>query len=320
MIAHGFIGHWDEAESGRAVEGHLGGLWTDLGAAAGTKTVGVNRIQVDPGRWSTPFHRQTAEEEIFYVLGGSGVCLLDGSAFEVRVGDCIVHRPRELHSLRAGGDGLDVLAFGTRVRTEAAQLPRAGVSWLGGTWVETGRGDHPWAREAAAGEPELPEVGPRPPSVVNVDDVEGGDDPAGSWRLLARGAGAELTGLNWAHLNAGHEGAPPHCHSADEEIFVVLEGSGTLELWPSPQQRRSGREREDVAIRAGHVISRPASTGVAHGFRAGDDGITFLAYGTRNANDVCYYPRSNKISFRGLGLIARLEDLAYDDGEPSRRV
>jgi uncharacterized cupin superfamily protein len=64
------------------------------------------------------------------------------------------------------------------------------------------------------------------------------------------------------------------------------------------------------------VISRPASSGIAHGFRAGPDGMTFLAYGTRKANDVCYYPRSNKIYFRGLGLIARLEDLDYDDGEP----
>ena len=30
----------------------------------------------------------------------------------------------------------------------------------------------------------------------------------------------------------------------------------------------------------------------------------------------CYYPRSNKIYYRGVGLIARLEDLDYDDGEP----
>lgn len=316
MIARDFIGHWDEAESGRAEEGHLAGLWTNLGAAAGTRTVGVNRIRVDPGKWSTPFHRQTAEEETFFVLGGSGVCLLDGSAFEVRAGDCIVHRPRELHTLRAGDDGLDVLAFGTRVRTEAAHLPRAGVSWLGGTWVETGLGDHPWLREAKAGEPELPQLGPRPESVVNVDEVDGGDDPAGSWRVLARPAGAELTGLNWGHLNAGEEGAPPHCHSADEEIFVVLDGDGTLELWPTPQRLRAGEGREDVRIRAGHVVSRPASTGVAHGFRAGASGMTFLAYGTRNPNDVCYYPRSNKIYFRGLGLIARLDDLDYDDGEP----
>jgi hypothetical protein len=31
---------------------------------------------------------------------------------------------------------------------------------------------------------------------------------------------------------------------------------------------------------------------------------------------VCYYPRSNKIYWRGVGLITRLEPLGYDDGEP----
>ena len=312
------IAHWDEVESGRAEDGHLAGVWTGLGDAAGAKTVGVNRIQVDPGRWSTPFHRQTAEEEIFYVLGGSGICLLDGSSFAVGVGDCIVHRARELHSLRAGEEGLDVLAFGTRVRTEAAHLPRAGVSWLGGSWVEAGGGDHPWRREAAAGEPDVPEPGERPASVVNVDEVGGGSSPDGSWKLLARNAGAEQTGLNWGHLTAGAEGAPPHSHSADEEIFVVLDGEGVLELHPSPQRARAGVEYEEHPIRAGHVISRPAGTGIAHGLRAGAAGLTFLAYGTRRPDDVCYYPRSNKISFRGLGLIARLEDLDYDDGEPGR--
>ena len=49
---------------------------------------------------------------------------------------------------------------------------------------------------------------------------------------------------------------------------------------------------------------------------AGSDGLTYLAYGTRDSSDICYYPRSNKIFFRGLGLIARLEPLAYADGEP----
>jgi uncharacterized cupin superfamily protein len=310
------IAHWDEAAGGRAEAGHIAGVWTDLGRAAGTKTVGLKRIKVDPGKWSTPFHRQTAEEEIFFVLAGTGVCLLDGSAFDVRPGDCIVHRAREAHALRAGDDGLDVLAFGTRGATEVGHLPRAGVGWIGGTWTDVGGGDHPWDREAAAGEPEVPEVGARPQTVINVADIDAGDNPAGSWRLLARNAGAELTGLNWGQLNAGEEGAPPHSHSADEELFVVLEGDGILELWPNPQPVRAGKEKETVEIRAGHVISRPASTGISHAFRAGGNGIVFLAYGTRNANDICYYPRSNKIYFRGLGLVARLEDLDYDDGEP----
>jgi len=310
------ICHWDDVESGRAEAGHLAGEWTDLGSAAGTKTVGLKRIRIDPGKWSTPFHRQTAEEEIFYVLSGSGICLLEGSAFEVRPGDCIVHRVREAHTLRAGADGLDVLAFGMRGRTEAAHLPRAGVSWLGGSWVEVGMGDHPWERESAAGEPDVPDLGERPGSVVNVDEVEGGY--GGRWKLLARQAGSELTGLNWGSLEDGDEGAPPHVHSADEEIFVVLEGEGVFELWPSPQLARGGRELEELPIRAGHVLSRPASTGIAHGIRAGAPGLTYLAYGTRNPNDVCFYARSNKIYFRGLGLIGRLEDLDYFDGEPER--
>ena len=63
------------------------------------------------------------------------------------------------------------------------------------------------------------------------------------------------------------------------------------------------------------MISRPPGTGVAHMFRAGDRGLTYLAYGTRDPGDVCYYPRSNKIAFRGVGVIARLEQLDYWDGE-----
>ena len=308
------IAHWDDAPSGRAEAGHLAGTWTDLGRAAGSKTVGLKRIRVDAGKWSTPFHRQTAEEEIFFVLGGSGVCLLEGSAFEVRIGDCIVHRPHQLHALRAGSEGLDVLAFGTRVATEAPHLPRAGVSWLGGSWVEAGGGHHPWEREAEAGEPEVSEVGPRPGNVVNLDELEG--DFGGRVKALGRSAGADLTGLNWAQVDEGEEGAPPHLHSVDEEIFVVLDGEGVLQLWPTPQRVRQGVAYEEHPIRAGHVVSRTASSGIAHGFRAGAPGMTVLAYGTRRPDDVCYYPRSNKISFRGLGVIARLEDLAYDDGEP----
>jgi uncharacterized cupin superfamily protein len=62
-------------------------------------------------------------------------------------------------------------------------------------------------------------------------------------------------------------------------------------------------------------VSRPASSRVAHAFRAGPEGLTMLAYGTRDPNDIAYYPRSNKINFRGVGLITRLERLDYWDGE-----
>jgi uncharacterized cupin superfamily protein len=100
------------------------------------------------------------------------------------------------------------------------------------------------------------------------------------------------------------ESAPQHCHSVEEEIFVILDGEGVLVL-----------DEEETPVSSGHVVSRPAATGVSHMFRAGDAGLTYLAYGTRDPADVCYYPRSNKIAFRGVGVIARLERLEYWDGE-----
>jgi len=49
--------------------------------------------------------------------------------------------------------------------------------------------------------------------------------------------------------------------------------------------------------------------------RAGEEGMTLLAFGTSDPNDICYYPRSGKISFRGVGVIGRLEQVDYWDGE-----
>jgi uncharacterized cupin superfamily protein len=64
------------------------------------------------------------------------------------------------------------------------------------------------------------------------------------------------------------------------------------------------------------VVARPAGTSVAHAFRAGDGGLSLLMYGTREPNDVCFYPRSGKVYFVGLGLVARIgEPVDYWDGE-----
>jgi uncharacterized cupin superfamily protein len=302
--------HWDDVEPLDLRRGPMQLDRIDLGDAVGSKDLGVARLQLDPGGRSSPVHVELDEEEIFYVLAGSGLSWQDGKTYEVGPGDCIVHRVGwETHTLIAGPNGLDVLAFGERTNATATALPRAGVLRMSAT-VEIADGPHPWDREAAAGDLELPEPGTRPSNIVNIADVEGGD-----WKRLGAAAGSDRTGLNrgWSpHATSG----PVHCHSEDEEIFVVLEGSGALVLVPTPQMLRVGTAEEEIPIRAGHVISRAPGSGIAHGLRAGDEGMAFLAYGTRRPGDICYYPRSNKIYFRGLGLIARLEDLDYDDGEP----
>ena len=310
------IVHWDEVEAERAEQGHLAGTWSDLGSAAGSRNVGVTRIQVDLGRWSTPAHVELDEEEIYFVLGGSGLLWQDGQTYEVRRGDCVVQRvAEEAHTFRAADDGLDILAFGERTDATATYLPRAKVVRMAVT-VDVSPGPHPWEREAAAGEPEAPAPSPRP---ANISDLSAPEvEEGGAFVELAALAGSVRSGLNWVRLDSGRRGSPPHCHSAEEEIFVVLEGEGVLELWPTPGSPRlhPDFEYQEHALRAGHVIARPPGTRIAHSLRAGDAGITYLAYGTRDTNDVCYYPRSNKIFWRGVGLIARLEPLDYQDGEP----
>ena len=69
---------------------------------------------------------------------------------------------------------------------------------------------------------------------------------------------------------------------------------------------------EEHALRAGHVVARPPGTGIAHAFRAETE-LTMLSYGTREPNDITYYPRSDVFALRGIKLIGRLERLAGDD-------
>jgi uncharacterized cupin superfamily protein len=314
------ISHWDEVRSWRGERGHIAGTWQSL-TGRSSRTVGVKRIQVDPGMWSTPLHLEGAEEEIFFVLRGSGVSVQwegedEPVAYEVREGDCLVHLALEnAHTLRAGEDGLDVLAFGQRTYAPGITwLPRAGVAWLGESWAPVGaEDDHPWAREAAAGPPEVGELSPRPETIVNVAEVDpverDGETVGRRVRNLGREVGSVWTGLRHAEVLPGKLNAPPHCHALEEEIFVVLAGDGRLLLWEDDGVA-------EHAVRAGTVVARRASTGVAHAFRAGDEGLTLLMYGTREPGEVVYYPRSRKVYFVGLDLVARLgEKLDYWDGE-----
>lgn len=307
------IAHWDEVEKHHRAKGPMDAMWSRLGDAAGAKGVGANRIEIAPGKLSTPPHSHGASEEIYYVLGGSGLAWQDEEVCEVGPGDCIVQVANNFeHTLRGGPDGLDVLVFGTRHPTEIGWLPRSKAIRIGYPWVE-GRVDDPWDVEEQVGELEFADPGPRPANIVAADEVEALH--GGRTKHLGAAAGAEHTGLNLLRLDDGKRGAPPRCHSAEEELFIVLDGQGMLELWPSVAAG-SAPEPGTHDLSAGHVIARPPGTGVAHGFKGGPGGMTLLAYGTKEPNDIAYYPRSNKVAFRGIKLIGRLQRLDYWDGEP----
>jgi uncharacterized cupin superfamily protein len=308
------VAHWDEVRRRERRIGHLNATWSFLGEAAGSFGVGVRRLELPAGGWSTPAHQHGREEEIFFVLSGGGLSWQDGKTFEIAAGDCIVYRAAEAaHTLHAL-EPLDVLAFGPRLDDESVGFPRLGLSLVGGRAVESVDGvaeglPIQFVREAAAGPPQLPaEPSPRPPTIVNLADVQADtiERPrvARTRRNLGRAAGSVTTGLQHVEAAPGKLSAPQHCHSAEEEIFVVLDGEGELLLGA-----------EEIPVGPGHVVARPPGTGVAHAFRAGEGGLTYLAYGTREPNDICWYPHSRKISWGGVGVIARVEPLDYWDGE-----
>ncbi|MSO96389.1 MAG: cupin domain-containing protein [Thermoleophilia bacterium] len=317
------ITDWHEIEGRQRKKGHIAASWQNL---TGTNSVcaGVQRISIASGYWATPLHLEGSEEEIFYVLSGTGVSVQgDGErqeAFAVGPGDCLVHLALEhAHTIGAVADDLVVLAFGQRHYASNTLLPRAGVSWFGPTWVLEGAPqDHPFAREAAVGPPTWDTLADRPPRIVNVTDVQATERGAQTEtvrsvvRKLGDRAGSERTGLSHYVVQPGKLMNPPHAHAAEEEIFVVLEGSGVLMLYPAPD---AAGEIEEFPLHAGCTVARPAGTRRAHALRAGADGLTLLAFGTRDPNDIVYYPRSGKIFFRGVGVIGRLEQADYWDGE-----
>src|ERR1043166_9506414 len=283
------IVHWDDVERHRRSKGEMDAAWQFLGDPAGTIGVGVNRVRVAPGKLATPPHSHGASEELYYVLAGSGLAWQDGEVHEVRPRDCVIQTADHFeHTFVAGPEGLEYLVFGTRHPTEVAWLPRSRAIRTGWPWVE-GRDDDPWDVEAKVAPLTYGEPAPRPTNIMNVDEVEPETQGNQTWAGFGP---TDLAGMEWERIAPGKMGSVPHCHSAEEEIFVILEGSVTLHLWPSPRKVELGAEREEHELRPGHVVSRPPGTGVSHFFIAGPDGCAMLVYGTRDPNDMTYYPRS----------------------------
>lgn len=308
------LAHWDQVPHADRQVGDIRARRQLLGAAAGCRDVGLSRWRIPAGARNAPVHVHADEEEVFFVLAGEGFSWQDGRAHPVCAGDTIVHRIGEQpHTLfgGVGGEGLDVLAFAEGSTTSLTWLPRPNVMWAAPRWLPLDA-PHPFEAEAACGplelpEPQAPEA--RPATIVALADVEpqvsrrGRTDTAR--RMLASAAGSARSGLTEVRIAPGAEGHPPHCHSAEEELLVVLDGAGTLLL---------GDERHPV--RPGSLVARPAGTGVPHSFEAGPDGLRLLAYGQRDPRDVCFYPRSSKIRIRGIGPVGfRIEPVEYWDGE-----
>ena len=59
-----------------------------LGDAAGLTQIGVNRLHLPPGVWSSQRHWHAAEDEFVYVLAGEVVLVTEAGEEGLRAGDC----------------------------------------------------------------------------------------------------------------------------------------------------------------------------------------------------------------------------------------
>ena len=126
---------------------------------------------------------------------------------------------------------------------------------------------------------------------------------------LARGTAALKLGASIDVLAPGKRGCPYHLHHAQEEMFIVLEGHGTM--------RVAG---EMLAVKPGDVLFVPPGPDYPHQMiNTSDAPLKYLSISTREFPEVCEYPDSNKMQsfnpeFRRMNRLDT--DLDYWDGEP----
>jgi uncharacterized cupin superfamily protein len=101
---------------------------------------------------------------------------------------------------------------------------------------------------------------------------------------LARGTAAKKLGASYEVLEPGKRGCPYHLHHAQEELFVILEGAGTL--------RVAG---EYLPIKAGDVIFIPPGADYPHQIiNTSEAHLKYLSISTRESPEIAEYPDSGK--------------------------
>jgi uncharacterized cupin superfamily protein len=126
---------------------------------------------------------------------------------------------------------------------------------------------------------------------------------------LSDGTAAQKLGCGIDTVAPGQQSCPYHFHHTQEEMFIVLEGTGTLRV-----------ADELLPIQAGDVIFIPCGPDYPHHIlNSSDAPLKYLSISTMERPEVCEYPDSGKIgvsTHRGERFMQRRANtLDYWDGE-----
>jgi uncharacterized cupin superfamily protein len=101
-----------------------------ISARIGARMLGYNLTAVPPGKRAFPLHNHHANEEMFFILQGSGELRVGDERWPVRQGDFIASPPggpEVAHQIiNTGNDELRYLAVSTMVSPETVEYPDSG--------------------------------------------------------------------------------------------------------------------------------------------------------------------------------------------------
>ncbi len=126
--------------------------------------------------------------------------------------------------------------------------------------------------------------------ILNIDEIPliphgHGDRFEARLGQIGQALGAAMLGCRLVVVPPGKKAWPYHCHHGNEEMFVILAGTGTL--------RHGGEEHP---LRPGDVVACPAGgPETAHQIvNSGAEELRYLAISTMREPDVMEYPDSGK--------------------------
>jgi mannose-6-phosphate isomerase-like protein (cupin superfamily) len=103
-------------------------------------------------------------------------------------------------------------------------------------------------------------------TMVDLSDLEG-SGPGGMVRMLRKALDARAFGFNYFTLPPGADGREhDHLDNGQEEVYFVVQGSGTMRI-----------DEEEVPLRAGRFLRVDAAS--TRRPTAGPDGLEFLTIG-----------------------------------------
>jgi quinol monooxygenase YgiN/mannose-6-phosphate isomerase-like protein (cupin superfamily) len=114
-------------------------------------------------------------------------------------------------------------------------------------------------------------------AIVNLEEVEdlapkAGFQELGEARFARQPLGAVGIGVSLQRLRPGKRQTFGHRHGVDEEVYVVLQGSGRVAI---DDQVKEIRRLDAIRV----------APGSARAFEAGPEGLEFVAIGTHHAGD-----------------------------------